>query len=54
MTSTGNMVGLFAGIGGLELGLAEHGWNTRLLCEVDPGAQAVLGSRFPDVPLHLM
>lgn len=52
MTSTGNMVGLFAGIGGLELGLAEHGWNTRLLCEVDPGAQAVLGSRFPDVPLH--
>lgn len=46
------MVGLFAGIGGLELGLTEHGWNTQLLCEVDPGAQAVLGSRFPDIPLH--
>ena len=52
MTSSGNMVGLFAGIGGLELGLGENGWNTELLCEVDPGAQAVLRARFPDVPLH--
>ncbi|OZC48916.1 DNA (cytosine-5-)-methyltransferase [Rhodococcoides fascians A21d2] len=46
------MVGLFAGIGGLELGLAEAGWSTQLLCEVDPGAQAVLTARMPDVPLH--
>lgn len=46
------MVGLFAGIGGLELGLADAGWSTQLLCEVDPGAQAVLGARMPDVPLH--
>lgn len=52
MTSTGNMVGLFAGIGGLELGLGRHGWNTELLCEIEPGAQAVLRTRFPDVPLH--
>lgn len=52
MTSTGNMVGLFAGIGGLELGLASHGWNTELLCEIDPGAQAVLRTRFADTPLH--
>lgn len=46
------MVGLFAGIGGLELGLGEHGWRTELLCEIDAGAQAVLRSRFADVPLH--
>ena len=52
MTSTGSMVGLFAGIGGLELGLREHGWNTELLCEIDPGAQAVLRTRFTDVPVH--
>ena len=52
MTSSRSMVGLFAGIGGLELGLSEHGWNTELLCEIDPGAQAVLRSRFADVPLH--
>lgn len=52
MTSTGSMVGLFAGIGGLELGLREHGWYTELLCEIDPGAQAVLRTRFTDVPVH--
>ncbi|MRH86077.1 DNA (cytosine-5-)-methyltransferase [Nocardia sp. SYP-A9097] len=46
------MVGLFAGIGGLELGLAAHGWRSELLCEIDTGAQAVLGARFPEVELH--
>ncbi|NLU83539.1 DNA (cytosine-5-)-methyltransferase [Rhodococcus sp. HNM0569] len=46
------MVGLFAGIGGLELGLRDHGWTTELLCEIDPGAQAVLRNRFADTPLH--
>lgn len=29
-------VGLFAGIGGLEIGLEKHGWRTELLCEIDP------------------
>ncbi|MCP2319584.1 DNA (cytosine-5)-methyltransferase 1 [Nocardia amikacinitolerans] len=53
MTVTGGrMVGLFAGIGGLELGLAEHGWRSELLCEIDAGAQAVLAAHFTDVPLH--
>lgn len=46
------MVGLFAGIGGLELGLAAHGWSTELLCEIDSGARAVLSARFPDVEVH--
>lgn len=46
------MVGLFAGIGGLELGLAEAGWSTQLLCEIDPGAGAVLRARMPETPLH--
>ncbi|GGK69522.1 DNA cytosine methyltransferase [Nocardia camponoti] len=48
----GRAVGLFAGIGGLELGLGEHGWSTELLCEIDPGAQGVLRARFPGVDLH--
>ncbi|WUN54799.1 DNA (cytosine-5-)-methyltransferase [Rhodococcus sp. NBC_00297] len=52
MSSQGAMVGLFAGIGGLELGLARSGWSTTQLCEIDAGAGAVLRSRFPDVPLH--
>ncbi|MEV0296516.1 DNA (cytosine-5-)-methyltransferase [Nocardia sp. NPDC050710] len=46
------MVGLFAGIGGLELGLAGHGWRSELLCEIDPGAGAVLATHFPEVELH--
>lgn len=46
------MVGLFAGIGGLELGLGRHGWHTELLCEIDAGAQAVLTTHFPEVELH--
>ncbi|MDF0531419.1 DNA (cytosine-5-)-methyltransferase [Tsukamurella sp. 8F] len=45
-------VGLFAGIGGLEIGLAEHGWESELLCELDPAATAVLTHRFPGVEHH--
>lgn len=45
-------VGLFAGVGGIELGLHRAGHQTLLLCENEPGAMAVLGERFPDVPLH--
>lgn len=45
------VAGLFAGIGGIELGLSRAGWSSELLCEVDPAAQRVLGSHFPDVPL---
>lgn len=45
-------VGLFAGIGGIELGLQCAGHHTELLCELEPAAQKVLASRFPDVPLH--
>ncbi|MFI5778612.1 DNA cytosine methyltransferase [Nocardia sp. NPDC051570] len=46
------MVGLFAGIGGLELGLGASGWESELLCEIDLGARAVLAARFPQVELH--
>lgn len=45
------VVGLFAGIGGLELGLSRAGHHTSLLCEFDDAASAVLRRRFPDVPL---
>jgi DNA (cytosine-5)-methyltransferase 1 len=46
-----NVVGLFAGIGGLELGLSRSGGRTLLLCEWDAPAQAVLRARFPEVPV---
>lgn len=45
------VAGLFAGIGGLELGLDRAGHSTELLCEVDPVAAAVLSKRFPGVPI---
>ena len=46
------VVGLFAGIGGLERGLQRARHRTILLCENDPLATEVLRSRFPDIPLH--
>ena len=39
-------VGLFAGIGGIELGLHEAGYDTKLLCEIDAAARAVLDKHF--------
>lgn len=44
-----SVVGLFAGIGGIERGLEKAGHHTELLCEIEPGARAVLAMRFPDV-----
>lgn len=42
---------LFAGIGGIEVGLHRAGVETRLLCEIDAGACAVLEERFRGVRL---
>lgn len=47
----GTSVGLFAGIGGIELGLSRAGFRTELLCDSDPTARAVLGERFDGVPI---
>ncbi|WP_372342330.1 DNA cytosine methyltransferase [Streptomyces sp. KL109B] len=47
-----SVAGLFAGIGGVELGLQAAGMRTELLCEWWEPAQAVLRHHFPDVPLH--
>jgi DNA (cytosine-5)-methyltransferase 1 len=43
------VAGLFAGIGGFELGLHQAGHSTVLLCDVLPAARAVLTARFPGV-----
>lgn len=43
------VAGLFAGIGGFELGLHRAGHETSLLCEILPTARAVLAQRFPGV-----
>lgn len=40
------IAGLFAGIGGIEVGMHAHGHRTELLCEVDGPAQRVLRAHF--------
>lgn len=47
-----DVVGLFAGIGGIEIGLGEAGHRSKLLCEIDDGAQAVLEARFDEVEIQ--
>jgi DNA (cytosine-5)-methyltransferase 1 len=44
-----SVAGLFAGIGGIELGLHQAGHHTKLLCEIDEAAQRVLRTHFRDV-----
>ncbi len=46
------IAGLFAGIGGLEAGLAAAGHETTLLCEIWDPARAVLSAKFPNVDLR--
>ncbi len=44
--------GIFAGIGGIELGFSRAGHSAALFCENDKSATAVLNARFPGVPVH--
>jgi DNA (cytosine-5)-methyltransferase 1 len=46
------VAGLFAGIGGFELGMGAAGHETLLLCEIAPTARAVLEERFDNVDLR--
>jgi DNA (cytosine-5)-methyltransferase 1 len=46
-----SVAGLFAGIGGIELGFHQAGHRTELLCEIEPGARAVLAHHFPGVEM---
>src|SRR5690349_4438528 len=43
------IAGLFAGIGGFELGMHQAGHETVLLCEIRAGSRAVLEKAFPGV-----
>jgi DNA (cytosine-5)-methyltransferase 1 len=46
------VVGLFAGIGGFEVGLGQAGHETLLTCEVWEPAKSVLHSRLSGIPNH--
>ena len=43
------VIGLFAGIGGIEYGLHKNGFQTELFCEILDEAQIVLKNKFPGV-----
>lgn len=45
------VAGLFAGIGGIELGLDAVGHETTFLCDFDSAAQRVLVEHFPGLPV---
>jgi DNA (cytosine-5)-methyltransferase 1 len=47
-----SVAGLFAGIGGIEVGLHRAGHSTEFLCEIDPAAQAILRHHFSSLPLE--
>lgn len=47
-----SVTGLFAGIGGFELAFSRAGLDTEMLVEVDPAANLVLASQFPDAEMH--
>lgn len=47
----GSVAGLFAGIGGIEVGLARAAFAAEYFCEIDKRCQAVLTAKFPDVHL---
>jgi DNA (cytosine-5)-methyltransferase 1 len=47
-----SVAGLFAGIGGIELGLMFEGHECALLCEIEPSAQSVLKTHFPSIRLQ--
>jgi DNA (cytosine-5)-methyltransferase 1 len=51
MTTRLRVVGLFAGIGGIEIGLGQAGHQAVMLNEIDSCAREVLAAHFPEIPL---
>jgi DNA (cytosine-5)-methyltransferase 1 len=48
-----NILSLFSGVGGFDMGLEAAGWNTTFQCEWDKHCQRVLKRKWPHVPKWL-
>lgn len=48
-----NVLSLFSGVGGFDMGLEAAGWRTTFQCEWDKNCQRVLRRTWPDVPKWL-
>lgn len=46
-----NVLGLFSGIGGFELGLQRAGFDISALCEIEEPCIRVLNKNFPNIPI---
>lgn len=47
-----NVLSLFSGAGGMDLGLHNAGMTHTAMCEIDPTARQVLARHWPDVPIY--
>jgi len=47
-----NVLSLFSGVGGMDLGLERAGHTIVAMCEIDPHARSILKHHWPDVPIH--
>ena len=47
-----NVLSLFTGAGGLDLGLKQAGWTIAAMCENDGAARKVLAHHWPNTPIH--
>ena len=46
-----NVLSLFTGVGGIDLGLERAGFRIAAQCEADPAARRILERHWPGVPL---
>jgi len=47
-----NILSLFSGVGGIDIGLEAAGHHTVAFCEIDPKCREILAHHWPGIPIH--